>query len=93
VHVLSLVYSGLTKLSATGEAEPDLAESWEYNEAGDQVTFTLRKGSTFTDGEKVDAKAVKTSLERGRDLPEATSAQSLVVIEDVTVDSDLAATS
>lgn len=89
VHVLSLVYSGLTKLSTTGEVEPDLAEKWEYNDSGDAVTFTLRPDLVFTDGTTVDAAAVKSSLERGRDLPEATSAQSLAVIADITVDSDL----
>ena len=92
VHVLSLVYSGLTKLSVAGDAEPDLAESWAYNDTGDAVTFTLREGQVFTDGSPVDAAAVKTSLERGRDLPESTAAQSLAVVEEITADSELEVT-
>jgi peptide/nickel transport system substrate-binding protein len=89
VHVLSLVYSGLTKLSATGEAEPDLAAGWDYNETGDQVTFHLRDGQTFSDGAVVDAAAVKKSLERAAGVEGSTAAQSLAAIEAITVDSEL----
>lgn len=92
VHVLSLVYSGLTKLSPTGEAQPDLAESWKYDDAGDAVTFQLRPGQTFSDGTPLNAAAVKKSIERGRDLKGSTAAQSLAVIEEVTADSDTAVT-
>src|SRR5699024_6513208 len=87
VHVLSLVYSGLTRLDPEGQLAPDLAQSWTYNEAGDAVTFHLRPGLTFSDGTAVDAAAVKAGLERSRDLPVATSAQSLAVIEEITADS------
>lgn len=92
VHVLSLVYSGLTKLSVEGDVEPDLAESWTYNDAGDAVTFVLREGQTFSDGEPVNAEAVKTSLERGQDLSGSTVAQSLTAVEEITADSELEVT-
>jgi len=87
VHVLSLVYAGLTRLNPDGELEPDLAHSWTYNEAGDAVTFHLRPGLVYSDGAPLNAEAVKAGLERSRDLPGATSAQSLAVIEDITADS------
>lgn len=89
VHVLSLVYSGLTKLSAEGEAEPDLAESWDYNDTGDAVTFHLRDGQTFSDGAEVNAEAIKTSLERAAEVEGSTAAQSLAAIEEITADSEL----
>ena len=88
VHVLSLVYAGLTRLGPDGELEPDLAHSWTYNEAGDAVTFHLRPGLVYSDGAPLTAEAVKAGLERSRDLPGATSAQSLAVIEDITADSE-----
>jgi peptide/nickel transport system substrate-binding protein len=88
VHVLSLVYAGLTRLNPDGELEPDLAHAWTYNEAGDAVTFHLRPGLVYSDGAPVTAEAVKAGLERSRDLPGATSAQSLAIIEDITADSD-----
>ncbi|MEU6119422.1 ABC transporter substrate-binding protein [Streptomyces sp. NPDC047117] len=78
VHALSLVYSGLTKLDEKGNAVPALARSWKYNDDGTAVTFTLRKGLTFSDGTPLDATAVKKSIERGRDAPKSLIASQLV---------------
>ncbi|MCZ4101344.1 MULTISPECIES: ABC transporter substrate-binding protein [Streptomyces] len=77
VHVLSLVYAGLTKENEKGDPVPALAESWEYNADGTSVTFTLRKGTTFSDGTPLDATAVKKSIERGRDHPKSLIAAQL----------------
>ncbi|MEU1921521.1 ABC transporter substrate-binding protein [Streptomyces albogriseolus] len=63
---LALVYASLTRTDESGKAVPDLAESWEYNDRGDQVTFRLRPGLKFSDGEPVDAKAVKAAIERAK---------------------------
>ncbi|WP_392896061.1 ABC transporter substrate-binding protein [Streptomyces sp. LN699] len=63
---LALVYASLTRTDETGKAVPDLAESWEYNEKGDQVTFHLRPGLKFTDGAPLDATAVKDAVERAK---------------------------
>lgn len=87
VHVNSLVYSGLTRIDPDGSLAPDLAEAWDYNTAGDKVTFHLRQGLEFSDGAPLDAEAVKAGLERNRDLPGATSAQSLALIAEITADS------
>nr|WP_246620475.1 ABC transporter substrate-binding protein [Streptomyces corallincola] len=63
---LALVYASLTRVNAKGEAVPDLARSWEYNARGDQVTFHLRPGLKFSDGQPVDANAVKAAVERAQ---------------------------
>ncbi|MER5339695.1 ABC transporter substrate-binding protein [Streptomyces mirabilis] len=63
---LSLVYASLTRTDATGKAVPDLAKSWEYNTKGDQITFHLRPNLKFSDGEPVDAAAVKAAIERAQ---------------------------
>lgn len=63
---LALVYASLTRTDETGKAVPDLAESWEYNEKGDRITFHLRPGLKFSDGEPVDAAAVKAAVERAQ---------------------------
>jgi peptide/nickel transport system substrate-binding protein len=81
VHVLSLVYAGLTKLDQHGSAVPALATSWRYNADGTSVTFTLRPGLTFSDGTALDATAVKQSLERGRDYPKSLVAPQLVNVK------------
>jgi peptide/nickel transport system substrate-binding protein len=87
LHALALVYEGITQQTAEGDAAPGLAERWEYNEAGDRVTFFLREGLTFTDGTALDADAVKESLLRGRDGQDSTVAAQLAVISDISVDS------
>lgn len=86
-HVLTLVYEALTEQTATGEAAPGLAESWEYNESGTEITFHLREGLTFSDGTALDAEAVKASLERGRDAENSTIAAQLAVVVDIVADS------
>ncbi|MGW1771113.1 ABC transporter substrate-binding protein [Streptomyces sp. NPDC002104] len=63
---LALVYASLTRTDESGKAVPDLAESWEYNEKGDQVTFHLRPGLKFSDGEPLDGAAVKLAVERAK---------------------------
>ncbi|MFJ2559606.1 MULTISPECIES: ABC transporter substrate-binding protein [unclassified Streptomyces] len=63
---LALVYASLTRTDEKGNAVPDLAKSWEYNAEGDRITFHLRPGLKFSDGEPVDAAAVKTAIERAQ---------------------------
>ena len=45
-----LLYEGLVKY-VDGEIKPVLAEDWKLSEDGTQLTFYLRKGVTFHDGE------------------------------------------
>ncbi|GGH41749.1 ABC transporter substrate-binding protein [Microbacterium album] len=87
LHALALVYEPITQQTADGDVAPGLAESWEYNEAGDEVTFHLRPGLTFSDGTRLDAEAVRQSLLRGRDGADSTVAAQLAVVRDVVVDS------
>ncbi|MER7700740.1 ABC transporter substrate-binding protein [Streptomyces sp. NPDC096095] len=55
------VVEGLTRLDRNGEAQPALAASWKRD--GDLVwEFTLRKGTVFQDGTKLDAAAAARSL-------------------------------
>lgn len=63
---LALVYASLTRTDASGKAVPDLAKSWEYNAKGDRITFHLRPGLKFSDGEPVDAAAVQAAIERAQ---------------------------
>src|ERR1700760_1052853 len=55
---LALVYASLTRTAAKGDPVPDLAASWDYDKTGDQITFHVRPGLTFSDGAPVDAAAV-----------------------------------
>ncbi|GHB57322.1 peptide ABC transporter permease [Streptomyces viridiviolaceus] len=80
---LALVYASLTRIDENGEAVPDLAESWEYNDKGDEITFHLREGLTFSDGEPVNAKAVKAAVERAQDQEDSALHGDLTSIESV----------
>ncbi|MEV6667310.1 ABC transporter substrate-binding protein [Streptomyces nigra] len=80
---LALVYASLTRTDENGKAVPDLAESWEYNDKGDQVTFRLRPGLKFSDGEPVDAKAVKAAIERAKKQKNSALFGDLTSIESV----------
>ncbi|MET9122369.1 ABC transporter substrate-binding protein [Streptomyces sp. NPDC004528] len=63
---LALTYASLTRTDETGKAVPDLAKSWEYNKKGDEITFHLRPRLKFSDGQPVDAAAVKAAIERAQ---------------------------
>jgi peptide/nickel transport system substrate-binding protein len=43
---------------------PALAEKYTVNKAGDEYTFTLRKGLKFSNGDPLDAAAVKWTIDR-----------------------------
>lgn len=83
---LALVYASLTRTDEKGNAVPDLAESWDYNETGDEVTFHLRPGLTFSDGTPVDGAAVKAAIERAKTQKNSALFGDLTSIESVTAD-------
>ncbi len=87
VSALTLVYEGLTEESPQGEAVPGLAKSWTYAKNGRAITFHLRPGLTFSDGTKLDATAVKESLERGITEKDSEVAPQMADIGSITVDS------
>jgi peptide/nickel transport system substrate-binding protein len=70
---------------------PELATEWSWSDDGKALTFKLRPGVTFHDGEKMDAAAVKANIERARTLPdslrksELTSVESVEAVDDMTV--------
>ncbi|MEX1195924.1 MAG: peptide ABC transporter substrate-binding protein [Dehalococcoidia bacterium] len=51
----ALVFSGLTQLSADGQPEPSLAESWDISDDGTTYTFHLRAGVKWHNGAEFTA--------------------------------------
>lgn len=92
INTISLPYASLTRLNEKGEVEPSLAESWAYSDDGKAITFTLRDGLTFSDGEPVDAEAVKAFFDRGTSQEDSHLRDQLADLESVTADSELEAT-
>ena len=68
------------------ELVPQLAESLPTVSAdGKKVTIKIRPGLKFNDGTTMDAKAVKTSLDRHRTLEGSARTAELTTVSDVTV--------
>jgi peptide/nickel transport system substrate-binding protein len=76
---------------------PQLATSYEWSADSKALTLKLRPGVTFHDGEKLDAAAVKYSIERHKTLPgsnrrgELAPVTSVDVVEPTTVRLNLSA--
>ncbi len=65
-YVWGAVFDTLMYLSADGVPQPNAAEAYEYSEDARVLTLDLRDGMTFSDGDPVDAEAVRATLERTR---------------------------
>ena len=64
IRVAGDLYEGLTRPRGDGGVEPGLAERWQASPDGLTWTFTLRPGLLFSDGAPLDARTMKTSLDR-----------------------------
>ncbi|WP_431802715.1 ABC transporter substrate-binding protein [Microbacterium sp. bgisy203] len=83
------IYESLITRGEDGKLHPALATSWEYNDEGTAVTFTLREGLTFHDDSPVDAEAVKYFIERAKRQENSALAGSYENIDTVEVIDDL----
>lgn len=61
-------FETLLAFNADNEVEPVLAESFETSEDGKTITFHLRQGIQFHNGEEMTADDVVASMERWKDL-------------------------
>ena len=62
--VLYNIFETLTKIGSDGKVTPLLAESWEVSPDLKTLTFKLRQGVKFQNGEPFNAQTVKYSFER-----------------------------
>jgi len=70
-HIIDkLIYDRLIELQLDGSLVPGLAKSWELNEDETEITFHLREGVKFHNGEPFTSESVKFTFERLRDNPE-----------------------
>jgi peptide/nickel transport system substrate-binding protein len=72
------VFSYLTRMDEKGEAQPEVAESWEANKEATRWAFTIRKGITFSDGAPLTTDDIIFSILRHRDEKVASSARQLI---------------
>jgi peptide/nickel transport system substrate-binding protein len=89
VQTLELVYDSLFELNPDLEAVPALAEDYSYDDAGTELTITLRDGVTFHDGSTLDSADVTASIERILDEEvAAVTRANLLSISEVTASDD-----
>ena len=76
-------YEPLVRTDADGGFSPGLATSWELADDSMSVVFNLRENAKFSDGEPVDAEAVKKSIEYwvSRKGPFSSNLSSLAAVE------------
>ena len=82
---LSVVYDRLLEVRAGPVLCPLVAESWEFNDDGTELTMHLDPEAVFWDGSPIDAAAVKANLDRARELPESTVKSFLSMVTAVEV--------
>ena len=81
------VYSYLTRMDEQGQAQPEVAESWEANKEATRWIFTIRKGITFSDGAPLTTDDIIFSLLRHREDKVASTAKQLIAnITSITAD-------
>ncbi len=61
-----LCYDQLCAQDSNGEIKPQMAEGWVEEDEGKSITFTLRAGLKFHDGEPVRAQDCVASIQRWR---------------------------
>ncbi len=82
VHVLKLIYEGLTTLDEKGNVQPGGADQWTFAPDGTQLTFHIRAGMKRADGTPVTAKDYDYALKRALD-PRIPDKQNTALLYDI----------
>lgn len=83
--VLATICDRLFVVSPDGEITPQLAIAYQWSEDHRSVTFDLRDGVRFQDGEPFNAAAVKYNFERSLGMPGSTAKSYLGPISGIEV--------
>lgn len=89
IETLGLVYDELVTVDNAGHLAPDLATKWQVSPDGKTVTFTLRSGVKWQDGDAFTSADVKASIERIlKPKTAAVAASNLAMISSVDTPDD-----
>lgn len=62
-QIVGMLYSGLTRLDARLQPQPDLAQEWQASSDGRLITFTLRPDMRWHDGQALTSEDVAYTIE------------------------------
>jgi peptide/nickel transport system substrate-binding protein len=83
--VFAAMCDKLVDVDAKLNIVPQLATSWQWSADHKALTMKIRPGVTFQDGEKLDAAAVKYSIERHKTMPGSNRRGELAPVTSVDV--------
>jgi ABC-type transport system substrate-binding protein len=79
------IYDRLIYIDKDRKLKPMIATEWKFSADGKQLTMTIRNDALFHDGSKVDAAAVKASLDRAKTKGSAAVTGLLLALDTVDV--------
>lgn len=82
------IYDGLTRIDATGEVQPGLAEAWESNDDVSEWTFQIRPDVTFHDGTPLTAADIVFTYETILASDESTNKAAISMVDSVVATDD-----
>jgi peptide/nickel transport system substrate-binding protein len=85
--VQTAIFQTPLSLGPKGQIEPALFSSWKYSHGGTQITFTVRHGQRFSNGDPLTASAIKYTYDRAVSLhfPGETTASALGPLKSIQV--------
>lgn len=79
------MFHRLTKLDASKSPIPDAAESWEVSDDALTITWHLRDGLKWSDGEALDAEDVKYTFDYVKENSECYFSSSMDIVESIEI--------
>ncbi len=79
------MYHRLTCLDASKQVIPDAAESWDVSDDALTITFHLKDGIKWWDGEALDAEDVKYTFDYVKEHPETYFSSSMDIVDSIEI--------
>lgn len=88
-HAAQCMFHRLTKLDTTKSPVPDAAESWDVSDDALTITWHLKDGLKWSDGEPLTADDVKYTFDYIKEHPETYFSTSMQIVDSIEVVDDL----
>ncbi len=83
--IVQNMYNRLTKLDNSKSPIPDAAESWDVSEDALSITFHLKDGMKWHDGEALDAEDVKYTLDYIKEHSTCYFSSSMDIVDEIEI--------